>query len=139
MDNQNQALDFILQSALLWSGMVKKADQQLSVHGISFSEFGILHQLSLAPQQRLSRIELANAVGLSASGITRLLQPMEKIQLVKKEQNARDARVSLVKLTPTGQQIYLDAQQTCTFFATQFISPLTPRQQETLVDLLKRL
>ncbi len=139
MDTLNPALDLVLRSALLWSNMVKKADQQLSVHGISFSEFGILHQLSLAPQQRLSRIELATAVGLSASGITRLLQPMEKIQLVEKEQNARDARVSLVKLTPAGQQIYLDAQQSCDFFATQFVSPLTPRQQETLADLLKRL
>ena len=83
MNDTNPALDLVLQSALLWSTMVKKADQQLSVHGISFSEFCILHRLFQAPQQRLSRIELANSVGLSASGITRLLQPMEKIHLVE--------------------------------------------------------
>ena len=139
MDTTNPALDLVLQSALLWSAMVKKADQQLSVHGISFSEFCILHRLFQAPQQRLSRIELANAVGLSASGITRLLQPMEKIQLVEKEQNARDARVSLVKLSDTGLQIYLDAKQSCSTFAGQFTSPLTVRQQETLAELLARL
>ena len=139
MNEQQTAVDLVLQSALLWSGMIKKADLQLSVHGISFSEFCILHRLFQAPGQRLSRVELAGSVGLSASGITRLLLPMEKIKLVEKEQNARDARVSLVKLTATGQQIYLDAQQTCDGFATQFLSPLTSRQQETLVDLLQRL
>lgn len=139
MNTTPPALDLVLQSALLWSAMVKKADQQLSVHGISFSEFCILHRLYKAPQQRLSRIELANAVGLSASGITRLLQPMEKIQLVEKEQNARDARVSLVKLSDAGMQIYLDANQSCGAFASQFTSPLTSRQQETLAELLARL
>ena len=139
MNTANSALDLVLQSALLWSTMVKKADQQLSVHGISFSEFCILHQLFLAPQQRLSRIELAGAVGLSASGITRLLQPLEKIQLVEKEQNARDARQSLVKLSASGQQIYQDARQSLGFFANQFVSPLTTKQQETLAELLTRL
>lgn len=139
MSETNPALDLVLQSALLWSTMVKKADQQLSVHGISFSEFCILHRLFQAPQQRLSRIELANSVGLSASGITRLLQPMEKIHLVEKEQNARDARVSLVKLSDTGLQIYQEANQSCAFFASQFTSPLTARQLETLAELLARL
>ena len=139
METQNPALDLVLQSALLWSDMVKKADMQLSVHGISFTEFCILHQLFLSPQQRLSRIELASAVGLSASGITRLLQPLEKIQLVEKEQNARDARVSLVKLSDSGQRIYQDASQTFGFFASQFMSPLTSRQQDTLAELLARL
>ena len=139
MDTTNPALDLVLQSALLWSNMVKKADQQLSVHGISFSEFCILHQLYQAPQQRLSRTALAGAVGLSASGVTRLLQPMEKIQLVEKEQHARDARMSLVKLSDTGVQIYQDAHQSCGFFASQFTAPLTPRQLETLAELLTRL
>ncbi len=139
METQNPALDLVLQSALLWSDMVKKADMQLSVHGISFTEFCILHQLFLSPQQRLSRIELASAVGLSASGITRLLQPLEKIQLVEKEQNVRDARQSLVKLSAIGQQIYQDTRQTLDFFARQFVSPLTSKQQETLAELLARL
>ncbi len=139
METQNPALDLVLQSALLWSDMVKKADMQLSVHGISFTEFCILHQLFLSPQQRLSRIELASAVGLSASGITRLLQPLEKIQLVEKEQNVRDARQSLVKLSAIGEQIYQDTRQTLDFFARQFVSPLTSKQQETLAELLARL
>jgi DNA-binding MarR family transcriptional regulator len=119
--------------------MVKRADSQLSVHGISFTEFSILHRLADAPLQQLSRIELANGVGLSASGVTRILLPLEKIHLVEKAQNARDARVSLVKLTTIGGEIYQDALQTLGYFAQQFTAPLTARQQEQLTDLLGRL
>ena len=139
MSEQNQSLTLFLQSAALWAQMVKRADNQLSVHGISFTEFSLLHCLSQAPFTQLSRIELANGVGLSASGITRLLLPLEKIHLVEKAQNARDARVSLDKLTPVGAQIYQDALQTLSYSAEQFTSPLTTRQQEQLTDLLKRL
>lgn len=139
MSELTPQLSLLLQSAALWSQLIKRADSQLSVHGISFTEFSILHCLSQAPLQQLSRIELANGVGLSASGVTRLLMPLEKIHLVEKAQVARDARVSLVKLTAVGQQIYQDAQQTLTFCAEQFAAPLTPRQQEQLTDLLGRL
>jgi len=139
MSDQNQSLTLFLHSAALWAQMVKRADHQLSVHGISFTEFSLLHCLSQAPCTQLSRIELANGVGLSASGVTRLLAPLEKIHLVEKAQNARDARVSLVKLTPVGAQIYQDALQTMRYCAEQFTSPLTTRQQEQLTDLLRRL
>ena len=64
---------------------------------------------------------------------------MEKIHLVEKAQIARDARVSLVKLTSTGMQIYQDALPTLSYCAEQFTSPLTSRQQEQLSDLLGRL
>jgi DNA-binding MarR family transcriptional regulator len=139
MSELNSSVALLFQSASLWSQLIKRADSQLSVHGISFTEFSILHCLAQAPLQQLSRIELANTVGLSASGVTRLLLPLEKIHLVEKAQIARDARVSLVKLTSTGMQIYQDALPTLSYCAEQFTSPLTSRQQEQLSDLLGRL
>ena len=53
--------------------------------------------------------DLANNIGLTASGITRIVAPMEKIGVVMKELNPRDARVSLVKLTSAGETILGDA------------------------------
>ena len=77
--------------------LTKKADRALGVHGISLSEFMVLHHLNYAQNHIMTRTELADAVNLTASGITRLLTPMEKIHLVEKEKNSRDARVSLAK------------------------------------------
>ena len=80
----------------------KSLSGPLSLHGISLTEYMVLRQLAQAPEQKLRRIDLAQQVGLSASGVTRLLNPMEKTGLIDKEQVERDARVSLVTLTSAG-------------------------------------
>lgn len=74
-----------------------------AVHGIGYVEFMVLHQLSRSPDNRMRRVDLASAIGRTASGVTRLLKPLEKIGLVERDVSDRDARVSLVALTKTGQ------------------------------------
>ena len=51
--------------------------------GIGFSEFVILLNLSKAENETMRRIDLAEKIGLTASGVTRMLAPMEKIGLIK--------------------------------------------------------
>ena len=117
----------------------KRIDRALSVHGISFTEFMVMHQLAQAPNKVISRIQLADAINLTASGVTRLLLPMEKNGLVEKEKNNRDARVSLVKLTDTGNALYQDAlvtSQNCSNGLTQHLSP---KQLTQLSELLRKL
>jgi DNA-binding MarR family transcriptional regulator len=80
-----------------------------AVHGIAMTEFIVLAQLSAAHEGRMRRVDLAQAVGRSPSGVTRLLRPMEKLGLVTRENNERDARVSLVRITDAGQQRLEDA------------------------------
>ncbi|MDZ7871614.1 MAG: MarR family transcriptional regulator [Rheinheimera sp.] len=55
--------------------------------------------IELGTLQTRRRSDLVELVGLSPSGITRLLLPLEKIGRVEKERNPRDARVSLVILS----------------------------------------
>ena len=61
----------------------KKVGGALSMHGLGLSDYFVLNQLYLAPAQKMRRSELAERVGLSPSGITRLLNPLEKIGLVE--------------------------------------------------------
>jgi DNA-binding MarR family transcriptional regulator len=89
----------------LQSKIQKRIGGALSVHGVGLSEYLVLHQLFIAPGQKMRRVDLAEQVGLSPSGITRLLNPMEKIGLIEKEENPRDARVSLVTLSIAGKRI----------------------------------
>ncbi len=117
----------------------KKADRALGLHGISLSEFMVLHHLHYAQNQVMSRTELADAVNLTASGVTRLLIPMEKIHLVEKEKNNRDARVSLVKLTFTGRDIYKYAFLSCKNTFDEVVNDISPKQLSTVLDVLKKL
>lgn len=88
----------------------RKLDQALTPHGISFIEFRVLRQLRGAPQRWMRRVDLARRIGLSASGVTRLLNPMEKTGLVARQASERDARVSLVMLTEAGQRLLGEAE-----------------------------
>jgi DNA-binding MarR family transcriptional regulator len=87
----------------------KRMDTCLSVHGLSFTEFVIIHKLYSAKGGSLSRIGLADSVGLTASGVTRLLAPMTKNNITLKIVNPKDARQSLVGLTSAGSELYKNA------------------------------
>lgn len=117
----------------------KTIDRSLSVHGLSYTEFQVMHHLHNAPQQVMSRIALAEATHLTASGITRLLNPMEKNHWVSKEKNSRDARVSLVKLTSSGLSLYQDALTTCNSVSETLCQNLSARQLASLAELLSKI
>lgn len=115
----------------------KRLDRALSLHGLSFNEFLIMHFLVQANQQTTSRIELAESLGITPSGITRMLNPMEKNRIIKKESNPRDARVSLVKLTEAGATLYSDCFTSFKLQASTMLPDLRQYQAETVLTFLK--
>ena len=123
----------------LQSIIQKKVGGALSMHGLGLSDYFVLNQLYLAPAQKMRRSELAERVGLSPSGITRLLNPLEKIGLVEKEANARDARVSLVTLSASGKQVYEEAKTAFSEAANNLFTALDAAKQDNLSSLIKPL
>lgn len=130
---------YIMQSSLINTRLSKVVDNHLSIHGLSFTEYMIMTQLINAPAMTMRRIELAESVGITASGVTRLLAPMEKIGIIQKEANPRDARVSLVKLSDAGQKLYKDASKTYGECAKSLLSPLSENQLANLSELTSKL
>lgn len=114
----------------------KKLDNQLSVHGINFSEFMVLFHLNQAKEKMMRRIDLAEKIGLSASGITRIVLPMEKIGLVQKEANIRDARVSLVKISSTGQRILKESAISLDAASQDVLSKLNKKDIGKMLNML---
>ncbi|WET48829.1 MarR family transcriptional regulator [Chryseobacterium indologenes] len=95
----------------LQSVIARKFDS-LSAHGLGFNDFVILYILNQSSESKMRRIDLAEKIGVTASGITRLLNPLEKTGLVARETNERDARVSYVVITATGKKIFEEAKIT---------------------------
>ncbi|MFT4797116.1 MAG: DNA-binding MarR family transcriptional regulator [Candidatus Azotimanducaceae bacterium] len=88
----------------------RRLDRALSAtRGISFSEYRLLSALSSVTGNGIPRIDLANAVGLTASAVTRALKPLEKIGLVTTLKSERDARQSLAVITSAGLELLDDA------------------------------
>ena len=97
---KNTRLGLCLQIAKFQTLLARRLDARLG--GISFNELIILQIINHSPDKKIRRIDLAEKVGLTASGITRLLLPMEKIGLIEREKDDNDARVSYVKIAPGG-------------------------------------
>ena len=111
----------------------------LSIHGLGVSEFLVLRQLGTAQAQTMRRVDLAQAVGLTASGITRLLNPMQKTGLVVKKASAHDARVSLVVLSKAGAQVLKDADIAFAAAAEGLLEQITPVQREQWISSLSAI
>lgn len=128
----------LLQSARLIEARL--AGEFSSVHGLSVNELFLMMQLDAAPRQRLTRVELAKRLNTSASTVTRMAAPMEKLGLVTRETDSRDARLAFVVLTPTGAERLAEAQATLAKRATDvFRDRWDVDEIETLSDLLGRL
>lgn len=104
-------MDFILRLARAHAVIQKRFDSALGgLHGISFSDYQMLDHLGRASGGRLRRVDLADRLGLTASGITRALLPLEKIGLVSRETDARDARVGYAVITDSGRELLANAR-----------------------------
>ena len=73
-------------------------------HGLTLNDYEVLLHLSRAPERSLRRIDLAERVLLTPSGITRLLDGLERAGLVEKATCEHDARVSYAVLTDAGYE-----------------------------------
>ncbi|MFB9596152.1 MarR family winged helix-turn-helix transcriptional regulator [Saccharothrix longispora] len=69
---------------------------------LSLAAYDVLVQLAEAPQHRLRMTELADAVLLSRSGVTRLVDRLERAGLVLRERADGDGRGVVAVLTPEG-------------------------------------
>ncbi|MFD8142989.1 MarR family winged helix-turn-helix transcriptional regulator [Streptomyces sp. NPDC059708] len=105
----SNALDVSLRLVKAQTALVRKFDSRLgSLFGVSLADFLVLLHLGRAEGGRMRRVDLAGALGLTASGVTRGLAPLERIGLIVREADARDARVAYAALTDTGRERLAD-------------------------------
>jgi DNA-binding MarR family transcriptional regulator len=135
MSNISNSLSILISTMKVQSIIARRFDR-LSVHGLGFSDFIILNVLTNAPEEKLRRIDLAKKIGLTASGVTRLLLPMEKTGFVNRESNQRDARVSYVVITAAGKKIFEEARQTAELVAKELLPTVKARDLKFLSETL---
>ncbi|MGW2779153.1 MarR family winged helix-turn-helix transcriptional regulator [Streptomyces olivaceoviridis] len=138
----SEGLDAALRLVRAQSALVRRFDARLGgLHGVSLADFTLLLRLEQAPGGRMRRVDLAESLGLTASGVTRGLAPLERIGLVTRETDARDARVAYAALTGTGRRRLAEMRTTAEETAAEvFAGPAWPAADiARLADLLTRL
>jgi DNA-binding MarR family transcriptional regulator len=136
----NTSLEFCLRLTRAYATLTRRLDNALSsVHGLSFGDFMILYYLGRSPGKRLRRVDLAERLGLTASGVTRTLLPLEKLGLVERQPDPRDARVGYALLSDAGQQLLDYALVSVQAIAQEATQTLSADQLEAQSTLLSQL
>ena len=111
----------------------------VSTHALTINDYEVLLHLARADDRRLRRVDLAERLVLTASGITRLLDGLERAGYVRKDQCASDARVTYAVLTDAGLAKLKEASKTHVAGIRQlFESRYDEDELETLAALLGR-
>ena len=138
MEAINPSLKFLLTLARIQAGMARRFDSRLG-GGLGFNDLVILYHLSQAEDEKLRRVDLAEKVGLTASGITRLLAPMEKIGLVSRQRDDNDARVSYVLLAPGGRRLLAERLEKANLLAEEVVPGTIVGRIEELSGFLAQI
>ena len=138
MKKISPTLQFFFNLAKIQTVTGRKFDGRLG-GGLGFNDLLILYHLSAAEDEKLRRIDLAERIGLTASGVTRLLAPMEKIGLIKREQDSQDARVSYVMLAPGGKRLFSERLEKAEMLAEESLPESAKKKLKGLSELLGEL
>lgn len=135
MHHLTPSTKFFIQLAKTQARLSYRFDRALG--GLGFTEFLILLALEEAPGKELSRIALAQEIGFTASGITRLLLPMHKVHLVTDGASTGDARVRMVKATAAGKEKLADEMKRLQFLTDELLPEGSKREAEHFTKHLK--
>ena len=95
------------------AGLVRELDSELArEHDMPLSSYEVLLYLNDADEGRMRMSDLADSVLLSRSGLTRLVDRLERQGLLRRERCESDARGLFAEITPEGRQVFAAARRT---------------------------
>ncbi len=86
-----------------YTGLSTKFAAQFAAHGLATAEFEVLVRLSRSPRDSLRMSDLAAQTSLTTSGITRLVDRLEKSGLLRRTACPSDRRGLFATLTDAGR------------------------------------
>lgn len=120
-----------------FEGLVARLNPVHAEHGLSGKDFDTLIRLARSPRRRLRMSDLAAQTSMSTSGITRIVDRLERAGSVRREPDPADRRSSYAVLTDTGlQQLAADVPHTIETAERWFTGLLSPQQLDAFLTTL---
>ena len=125
-----------------WGAVERRLNGSLgAVLGVTYSEHRLLAALGVGGDSGASRVDLAKAVGLTPSAVTRALRPLSVLGYVTSVAHPRDARMSIAKLTASGEELLTNSTNLLNDVGEQIreSAPALDENQEALAALCRQL
>jgi MarR family 2-MHQ and catechol resistance regulon transcriptional repressor len=117
----------------------RQLNAYLAEHALTVTDYEVLVALARQPDGA-RRVDLAEQVQLTASGITRLLEGLERCGLVDRVECKEDRRVTYAVLTDQGREkVQAAAESHLDHIRSLFAERYTDEELQTLAELLGRL
>jgi DNA-binding MarR family transcriptional regulator len=109
-------------------------------HGLTLNGYEALLHLARAEEGRMRRVDLAERLILTASGVTRLLDGLEESGLVERASCASDRRVTYAVLTESGRaKLEAASESHVAGVRALFEERFSEEELDQLAELLGRL
>jgi DNA-binding MarR family transcriptional regulator len=121
-------------------GLSAKLDAQYAEHGLARAEFEVLLRIARTPGQAMRMSDLAAQTLLTTSGITRVVDRLERDRLVERRACPTDRRGAFAAITREGLT-RLDAALPGHLDLVEkwFTGRLAPTELESLLDALRTI
>jgi DNA-binding MarR family transcriptional regulator len=121
--------------------LTKALDAELeAAHDLPLSSYEVLKYLAEADRERMRMCDLASSILLSRSGLTRLVDRLEREGFIERVSCDDDARGAFAKLTPAGRDKLQAARAThLAGVRSLFLDHLSDAEQEMLGELWDRV
>jgi DNA-binding MarR family transcriptional regulator len=123
------------------AGLVRQLDHELQeTHGLPLHEYEVLLLLASASDGRLRMTELADGALLSQSGLTRLVDRLERAGLVARERCEQDRRGLYARISEEGLQRFGEARAThLEGVRSRFLDRFEPAELDALADAWEKV
>jgi DNA-binding MarR family transcriptional regulator len=121
--------------------LVRELDRELETsHRLPLNQYEVLHVLAQTDSGRARMSELADRVLLSQSGLTRLVDRLERAGLVARERCEQDRRGLYARITDEGRNLHAEARVThLDGVRARFLDRLTPAELERLGEVWEKV
>jgi DNA-binding MarR family transcriptional regulator len=107
--------------------------------GLTMARYDVLAHLNMAGG-RLGLGELAEAIALSPSGLSKLLDRMDAAGLIRREADPSDARAAFAVITPRGRRVVKNARRRHHGLLRETVgSSLSDRDVADLARIMRRI
>lgn len=123
-----------------YAGLQAKFTPALTAAGLSMTDFDVLIRLARSPDRQLRMTDLATQTMLSTSGVTRVVDRLERRGLARRQACPSDRRGAFAVLTDAGHEVLADVVRVHVQEIDQwFTGLLSPSQLDALLGALRIL
>ena len=120
-----------------WLVVTQVFAERMAVYGLKQVDFSVLSLLAHNPGAT-SR-QLCSTLDILPPNLVSLIAAMDSRGLIERRPHPHDGRAIGLHLTPAGEQLVREAEQTVIELEADASARLTPRERETLIRLLQKV